>query len=74
MHVHVTLKGGWANLLADGQTELVFGGPVAVEEVIARLELPARNCVVVLNGTAVRAKETLADGDRLLVYPPLAGG
>jgi sulfur-carrier protein len=45
-----------------------------VGEVIARLELPDGPRVVLVNGRHAAADQALSDGDRLAIFPPIAGG
>lgn len=74
VRIHVTLKGALADRLPRGQGEVEFGEPVTIDDVVGRLRLPGGHSKFVVNGTAVRAGATLADGDRLLVFPPMSGG
>lgn len=51
--------------VADGAT---------VGEVIARLGLPDEPRVVLVNGRHVADDQPLSDGDRLAIFPLIAGG
>jgi len=51
--------------VADGTT---------VGELIARLGLPDEPRVVFLNSRHVADNQALSDGDRLAIFPPVAGG
>ena len=74
MRVHVTLKGSLADRLPGGRGELDVAEGSTVAAVFERLDVPGRQCVVVVNGTAVKAATVLREGDRLQVFPPVAGG
>ena len=52
--------------------ELAEGTNIA--EVIVRLGLPDEPRVVFLNGKHAADETVLADGDRLAIFPPVAGG
>jgi sulfur carrier protein ThiS len=51
--------------LADGTT---------VADLIAQLGLPDEPRVVFLNGRHAGDEQVLSDGDRLAIFPPVAGG
>jgi sulfur carrier protein ThiS len=74
VRVHVTLKGTLADRLPGGRGELDLDEESTVAAVFERLEVPGRQCVVVMNGAAVKADAALHEGDRLQVFPPIAGG
>jgi sulfur carrier protein ThiS len=72
--VHVTLKGPLAERLPGGGGEMDVPEPATVEALQRILDLPPRVCVVIVNGAAAKASTPLADGDRVQVFPPMAGG
>ncbi len=45
-----------------------------VADIIARLGLPDEPRVVFINGTHAADETALVDGDRLAIFPPVAGG
>lgn len=45
----------------------------SADGVLAILGVPPVHCVYVVNGQAVARDTPLRDGDRILVYPPMAG-
>jgi sulfur carrier protein ThiS len=45
-----------------------------IAEVIAMLQLPDEPRVVFVNGKHAPDEAVLADGDRLAIFPPVAGG
>jgi sulfur-carrier protein len=51
--------------LADGTT---------IADVIGRLGLPDQPRVVFVNGRHAPEEQSLAEGDRLAIFPPVAGG
>jgi sulfur carrier protein ThiS len=74
VRIHVTLKGSLADRLPGGRGELDVAEGSTVEAVFEGLDVPGRQCVVVVNGAAVKADAVLRAGDRLQVFPPVAGG
>lgn len=74
IRVHVTLKGSLTDRLPDGRGEIDVPEPGTVEALQGVLGLPPRVCVVVVNGAAAEPGTPLADGDRVQVFPPMAGG
>lgn len=66
---------------ARGQAELTLPDGTSLQELIERLEIPAVQAQMVLvNGEQAPRKEearrdvTLAEGDTVSIFPPLAGG
>lgn len=59
---------------ADGAMQLSEGG--TIEDVLQALEIAAESVqVFTVNGNFVRdRKQTLSDGDELMVLPPVGGG
>ncbi len=74
MRIDVTVKGALADHVPGGHTMLELADGATVEAVIPGLGLPALHCVHVVNGRPVVRGAVLADGDRVVVYPPQAGG
>lgn len=74
IRVVVTLKGALADRLPGGRGEVDVPEPATVEALTGLLGLPPRICVVVVNGAAAEPGTLLADGDRVQVFPPMAGG
>lgn len=72
--VRVTLKGALADRLPGGTAEVDVPEPATVEGLQRVLDLPPRVCVVVVNGAAAEPGAPLSDGDRVQVFPPMAGG
>lgn len=52
--------------------DLAEGTPIA--EVIASLGLPDQPRIVFVNGRHADETVTLSEGDRLAIFPPVAGG
>ena len=74
MRVDVTLKGALAGQVDGGRASVDLSDGATVEAVLAALGLPVVHGVWVVNGQPVRRGSLLADGDRVVVYPPQAGG
>lgn len=74
MRVHVTLKGTLAERLPGGVGEVELPEGSTVAALGQALGLPGRQCVVVVNGAATTPDAPLAEGDRVQVFPPMAGG
>lgn len=74
MRVAVTLKGALAERLPGGRGEVEVPDGAAVEAVLTALGLPQSPCVYVVNGAPRTRGAPLADGDRVVVHPPQAGG
>ena len=72
--VEVVLKGSLAARLPGGRARLVLADGASVGSRLAALELPEMQCVFVVNGSAVSRDTRLRDGDRVQVFPPMAGG
>lgn len=74
MRIHVTLNSSLADRLPGGQGDIECGEQTTVDDLAGLLALPGGQCIFVVNGTAVRGGEALADGDRVRVFPPVSGG
>jgi sulfur carrier protein ThiS len=74
VRIHVSLKGTLADRLPGGSGEVEVPDGSIVGRVSDQLGLPGRHCVLVVNGQAVKPDAVLRDGDRLQVFPPMAGG
>lgn len=74
MRVHVTLKGSLAERLPGGAGEVELSEGSTVASLGQVLGLAAPRCVVVVNGAVARPDAPLSEGDRVQVFPPMAGG
>jgi sulfur carrier protein ThiS len=79
MNVNLALFASLAQYQPDGEggrharpIELPDGSTVAT--VIDQLRLPDEPRVVFVNGKHAPDHHTLSDGDRLAIFPPVAGG
>ena len=72
--VEVVLKGSLAARLPGGRGPLVLAEGASVSNLLGLLGLPDTPCVFVVNGSAVSRDTLLRDGDRVQIYPPMAGG
>jgi len=75
--VEVTLRGALAGQvprLPDGRGRVELSDDPTFATLLGTLGLPVAPYVAVVNGTAVRGAAPLADGDRVEIHPPMAGG
>jgi len=79
MRIDVALFAYLADYQPDGQggrhaRPLEVADGTAVADIIARLGLPDEPRVVFVNGRHAPDDQVFADGDRLAIFPPVAGG
>lgn len=74
IRVDVTLRGGLASRLPGGRATLEIPFGSLADGILRELGLPEVQCIVVVNGAAVARSTELHDGDRVLLFPPMAGG
>jgi sulfur carrier protein ThiS len=74
IRVEVSLRGGLADRLPGGRTTLELPAGSRADGILGQLGLPDVHCIVVVNGAAMARTTELHDGDRVLLYPPMAGG
>lgn len=74
VRVEVTLKGSLATWLPDGRGRLELPAGTSVDGVLPALGASPVHCIYVVNGAPAAKGTPLRDGDRLLIYPPMAGG
>ena len=79
MIIHLALFAHLSKYQPDGQggreARLIdVADGATVGELIARLGLPDGPRVVLLNGRHADDDQPLSDGDRLAIFPPIAGG
>ena len=79
MTIHLALFAYLAQYQPDGQggreaRSIDAADGATVGELIARLGLPDGPRVVFVNGRHAAADQPLSDGDRLAVFPQIAGG
>jgi molybdopterin converting factor small subunit len=74
VRVEVRLKGALADRVPGGRIEVDVEDGAAVESLIVALDLPAATYIYAINGAATSRGAALHDGDRVQVYPPMAGG
>ncbi|MGZ6328307.1 MAG: MoaD/ThiS family protein [Candidatus Limnocylindrales bacterium] len=72
--VEVRLKGALAERFPQGRTEVEVTEGAAVEVLIEALDLPRASYIFAVNGATALRGLALHDGDRVQVYPPMAGG
>lgn len=79
MKVHVALFAYLSSFQPDGlggraSREFDLPETATVRDVITRLALPDEPRVVFVNGRHAADDAVLAEGDRLAIFPPVAGG
>lgn len=61
-------------MLRNPRRELEFGGPLAVQALLHRLQLNRESVLVIADGTLVTGDAVLADGATIEVRPVISGG
>jgi sulfur carrier protein ThiS len=74
VNVQVRLHGSLADRLRGGFGRVSLPDDATVEHILGALDLPKLMCVYIVNGGAAKRSASLRDGDRVEVYPPVAGG
>jgi sulfur carrier protein ThiS len=79
MTIHLALFAYLSQYQPDGQggcqaRSIDVADGATVGALIARLGLPDGPRVVFVNGRHAAADQALSDGDRLAIFPPVAGG
>jgi sulfur carrier protein ThiS len=74
IRIDVTLKGSLAAWLPGGRGPLELPEGTSVDGMLTILGVPEVHCIYVVNGSAVTRGARLDDGDRVQVFPPMAGG
>lgn len=74
LHIEVILKGALADRIPGGRAALELPTGALAEAILAAFDLPVAPCIYAINGAAVQGAAPLHDGDRVVVYPPMAGG
>jgi sulfur carrier protein ThiS len=74
VRVDVRLRGSLADRLPGGTGSVDLPDGARADELLAAVGLPTMPCVFVVNGAATDGRRLLANGDRVEVHPPMAGG
>lgn len=74
LRVEVILKGVLADRVPGGRAAIELPAGARAEAILTSLDLPVGPCIYAINGTAVNGTAPLHDGDRVVVYPPMADG
>ena len=74
LRVEVTLKGSLAARLPGGHGPVNVVEGASVGSLLAMFGIPDVHCIYVVNGSAVTRDALLRDGDRVQIFPPMAGG
>ncbi len=72
--IAVRLKGALAGRFPGGRTTVEVEAGERVGRLVELLDLPRSSYIFVVNGAAVGPAHPMRDGDRVDVYPPMAGG
>ncbi len=74
MYVEVVLKGPLAEKAEGGRARVELPDSGTVAAALRALGIAPTTCVCVVNGAAVQVGAPLRDGDRVQVFPQVAGG
>ncbi len=76
MALQIVARGQIARLLPGAQENLTipWTEPITVGTLLQQLGLGAHLATVVVNGQRATADHELADGDKILLFSPMAGG
>lgn len=74
MRVEIKLRGALADRLSGGRGTLDLPDEADTGQILSILGIPPMPCVFVVNGAATSGSHRLAEGDRVEVHPPIAGG
>ena len=72
--IDVALKGALAERLPGGRGTVELPDGATVDILREALGLSTLHCIYVLNGVAVDRSASIVDGDRVQIFPPVAGG
>ena len=76
MALQIVGRGQVARLLPGGQENMTVSWtePITVGTLLQQLGLGAHLATAVVNGQRVNADHLLVDGDKILLFSPMAGG
>ena len=76
MQIDVKLYGELKKLAPGGQTDFVLTlkSGATLGDVLKKLSIPMDRCVSLVNGRRATTEAVIADGDILVLFPPISGG
>src|SRR5258708_13534077 len=72
MRIQLKATGTLTGRLPSGSVDVPDG--TTTRQLLESLGVPMQHCLYVINGEAVSLDRELREGDRVVPYPPLAGG
>jgi molybdopterin converting factor small subunit len=76
MQIDVKLYGDLKKFAPDRQTNflLTLNSGATLGQVLRMLSIPMERCVSLINGRRATTDAVIADGDILVLFPPISGG
>ena len=76
MQIEVKLYGDLKKFSHGGQSnfELTLNPGATLGDVLEMLSIPMNRCVSLINGRRATTETVLADGDTVVLFPPISGG
>lgn len=76
MAISIQVRGQAARFFPEGKDSLMLPCParISIADLLISLGVNAQLVIAVVNGQRVTADHTLADGDSILFFSPMAGG
>ncbi len=75
LHLYASLSGFLPPREGEESALIAFPEGITIREVLSRLKIPADLAkIILLNGIHAPEDAVLKEGDRLAVFPPVAGG
>ena len=76
MQIDVKLYGDLKKFAPGGQTNFVLtlNSGATLGDVLKMVSIPMDRCVSLINGRRATTKSVIADGDILVLFPPISGG
>ena len=76
MQIDVKLYGDIKKFAPGGQTNFVLtlNSGATLGDVLKMVSIPMDRCVSLINGRRTTIEAPIADGDTLVLFPPISGG